>query len=141
MTFRILQTTAAAIVAPIIALYLHGLIGDLLAFLEFRSTDWRFVVTSFYGYLIIGFVCCGVAAKLAPRLGPSFYTLTLLGSVLAGVLLIVVSDYALLAEVSMATAVVIGALSYRLRMRGFSVSLHTRMSRSGVNRRSPSPGG
>ena len=119
-TFRILQTLAAAIIAPIIALVLHTLIGDLLSLLELRSADWRFVVTSFYGYLLLGFVCCGVAAKLAPRLGISFYALTILGSVLVGVLLILLSDYALLAEVSMAVAVVVGALAYRLRMRGFS---------------------
>lgn len=119
-TFRILQTLAAAIIAPIIALVLHMLIGDLLAMLELRSADWRFVVTSFYGYLFLGFVCCGVAAKLAPRLGISFYALTILGSVLGGILLIVLSNYALLAEVSMAVAVVVGAVAYRLRMRGFS---------------------
>ena len=119
-TFRILQTLAAAIIAPIIALVLHTLIGDLLGMLDLRSADWRFVVAAFYGYLFLGFVCCGVAAKLAPRLGISFYALTILGSVLAGVLLIVLSNYALLAEVSMAVAVVVGALAYRLRMRGFS---------------------
>lgn len=119
-TFRILQTLAAAIIAPIIAVALHRLIGDFLGMLELRSADWRFVVTSFYGYLILGFVCCGVAAKLAPRLSLPFYAFTILGSVLAGILLILLSNYALLAEVSMAVAVVVGALAYRLRMRGFS---------------------
>lgn len=119
-TFRILQTLAAAIIAPIIAVVLHRLIGDFLGMLELRSADWRFVVTSFYGYLILGFVCCGIAAKLAPRLSLSFYAFTILGSVLAGILLILLSNYALLAEVSMAVAVVVGALAYRLRMRGFS---------------------
>lgn len=124
-TFRMLQTMAAVIIAPIIALFLHSLIGDLLAWLEVSSADWRFVITSFYGYLFVGFVCCGIAAKLAPRLGLSFYALTIVGSVLAGVLLILLSNYALLAEVSMAVAVVVGALSYRLRMRGFSEPIQT----------------
>lgn len=124
-TFRMLQTMAAVIIAPIIALFLHSLIGDLLAWLEVGSADWRFVITSFYGYLFLGFVCCGIAAKLAPRLGLSFYALTIVGSVLAGVLLILLSNYALLAEVSMAVAVVVGALSYRLRMRGFSAPIQT----------------
>lgn len=117
---RILQTVAAAIIAPIIAFYLHTLIGDLLTLLELRSADWRFVVTSFYGYLVLGFVFCGVAAKLAPRLSISFYALTILGSVLAGVLLIVVSNHAILAKISMGVAVVMGAVAYRLRMRGFT---------------------
>ncbi len=121
--FRILQTLAAAIIAPIIAFYLHTVLGDFLALLELRSADWRFVVTSFYGYLILGFVFCGVAAKLAPRLSIHFYALTILGSVLAGILLIVVSDHAILAKISMAVAVVLGALAYRLRMRGFSEPL------------------
>ena len=123
--FRVLQTMAAAIIAPIIAFYLHTLIGDLLGLLELRSADWRFVVTSFYGYLMLGFVFCGVAAKLAPRLSISFYTLTILGSVRAGILLVVASDYALTAKVSMAVAVVVGALAYRLRMRGFTEPVQT----------------
>lgn len=118
--FRILQTMAAVIIAPIIALFLHSLIVDLLGLLELGSADWRFVVASFYGYVFLGFICCGIAAKLAPRLGLSFYALTILGSILAGILLILVNSYALLAEVSMAVAIVVGALGYRLRMRGFS---------------------
>lgn len=124
-TFRILQTLAAAIIAPIIALVLHMLIVDVLGLLELRSADWRFVLTSFYGYLFLGFIFCGVAAKLAPRLGIFFYALTILGSVLAGVLLFLLSSYALLAKVSMAVAVVVGAFAYRLRMRGFSGPIHT----------------
>lgn len=109
--------------APVIAWYLHVLIGDALALLELRSADWRFLLTSFYGYLFLGFVFAGVAAKLAPSRSQAFVNWTILASVVAGVVLALTSDYGVTAEVTIALAVVIGAVGYGLRLRGFSEPL------------------
>ena len=111
-------------IAPIIAWALHTLIGDFLALLELRAPDWRFLLTSFYGYALLGFVFAGVAAKLAPSRGQSFINLTILASVLGGVLLAISSDYGVAAEVTIALAVVAGAIGYGLRIRGFSEPVH-----------------
>jgi len=119
-----LRTTAAVVIAPLIAWVLHTLIGDALALLELRSADWRFLLTSFYGYLLLGFVFAGVAAKLAPTRNQVFVNLTILASVAAGVLLALATDYGAVAEVTIALGVVIGAVGYGLRLRGFSEPLH-----------------
>lgn len=120
----VLRATAAALIAPVIALYLHTLIGEGLALLELRSADWRFLLTSFYGYLLVGFVFAGIAAKLAPRRNQLFINLTILASIATGVILALASDYSVTAEVTIALAVVIGAVGYGLRLRGFSEPLH-----------------
>lgn len=118
--YRILRSAAAAMIAPVIALSLHTVIGDALSLLPLRSADWRFVVTSFYGYLFLGFIFAGVAAKLAPSRGRRFMNLTILGSIAAGVLLALATNYAAVAEIVIAFAVVTGTIGYSLRMRGFS---------------------
>ena len=118
-----LRAAAAAMIAPVIALSLHNLIGDVLRLLSLPSADWRFVVTSFYGYLFLGFVFAGVAGKLAPSRGRRFMKLILLASVAAGVILALATNYAAIAEVVIALAVVAGTIGYSLRMRGFSEPL------------------
>lgn len=119
----VLRTTAAVIIAPIIAWYLHVLIGDALAMFNLRSADWRFLLTSFYGYLFLGFIFAGVAAKLAPSRSRRFIGLTILASVVAGVILALASDYGVVGEVTIGLAVVCGAMGYGLRLRGFSEAL------------------
>jgi len=121
--FTILRATAAAMIAPIMAWYLHVLLGDVLALLHLRSADWRFLLTSFYGYLLLGFLFAGVAAKLAPSRSRRFMKWTILASIATGVILALASDYGVAAEVTIALAVVIGALGYGLRLRGFSERL------------------
>lgn len=118
--YTMLRSVAAAMIAPVIALSLHILLGDFLDLLSLQSGDWRFVLTSFYGYLFLGFIFAGVAAKLAPSRGRRFMRLTLLGSVAAGVVLALATNYAAIAEVVIGLAVVTGAVGYSLRMRGFS---------------------
>ena len=118
--YTMLRSVAAAMIAPVIALSLHILLGDLLDLLALQSADWRFVVTSFYGYLLLGFIFAGVAAKLAPSRGRRFMRLTILGSVAAGVVLALATNYAAIAEIVIVLAVVTGAIGYGLRMRGFS---------------------
>jgi CelD/BcsL family acetyltransferase involved in cellulose biosynthesis len=119
----ILRTTSAVMIAPIIAWYLHILIGDALALFDLRAADWRFLLTSFYGYLFLGFVFAGVAAKLAPSRSRRFVRLTILASIVTGVILALASDYGVVAEVTIAFAVVVGAAGYGLRLRGFSEPL------------------
>lgn len=119
----VLRAMSAVMIAPIIAWYLHVLIGDALAVFELRAADWRFLLTSFYGYLFLGFIFAGVAAKLAPSRSGRFITLTILASVVAGVILALASDYGVIAEVTIALAVVVGAMGYGLRLRGFSEAL------------------
>ncbi|HSM09457.1 MAG TPA: hypothetical protein VLA33_10640 [Gemmatimonadota bacterium] len=119
----VLRTTAAVIIAPIIAWYLHVLIGDALAMFNLRTADWRFLLTSFYGYLFLGFIFAGVAAKLAPSRSRRFIGLTILASVVAGVIIALASDYGVVGEVTIALAVVFGAMGYGLRLRGFSEAL------------------
>lgn len=119
-----LRTTAAVMTAPVIAWSLHTLVGDFLALLELRSADWRFLLTSFYGYLVVGFVFAGIAAKLAPRRNQAFVNLTILASVAAGVILALATDYGIAAEVTIGLAVVLGAVGYGLRLRGFSEPLY-----------------
>ena len=121
--FAVLRATAAAIIAPIIAWYLHVLIGDALALFDLRAADWRFLLTSFYGYLFLGFVFAGVAAKLSPSRSRRFVRLTLLASVATGVILALASDYGVVAEVTITLAVVVGAAGYGFRLRGFSEPL------------------
>lgn len=123
-TLSILRATAAATVAPLVAWGLHVLIGDVLALLELRSADWRFILTSFYGYLLLGFVFAGVAAKLSPRRNQFFINVTIFAAAIAGVVLALATDYSVAAEVVIAVAVVIGAVGYGLRLRGFSEPLH-----------------
>jgi hypothetical protein len=119
----VLRTTSAVMIAPIIAWYLHVLIGDALAIFELRAADWRFLLTSFYGYLFLGFIFAGVAAKLAPSRSRRFITLTILASIVTGVTLALASGYGVIAEVTIALAVVVGAMGYGLRLRGFSEAL------------------
>lgn len=119
----VLRATSAVMVAPIIAWYLHVLIGDALALFELRGADWRFLLTSFYGYLFLGFIFAGVAAKLAPSRSRRFVRLTILASIVTGVTLALASDYGVIAEVTIALAVVVGAMGYGLRLRGFSEPL------------------
>lgn len=119
----VLRATAAAMIAPIIAWYLHVLLGDVLALLDLRAADWRFLITSFYGYLLLGFVFAGVAAKLAPSRSRRFMNWTILASVATGVILALASGYGVAAEVTIALAVVIGASGYGLRLRGFTERL------------------
>lgn len=121
--FSVLRTTAAVMIAPIIAWYLHILIGDALALFNLRAADWRFLLTSFYGYLFLGFIFAGVAAKLAPTRSRRFVRLTTLASIVTGVLLALASDYGVVAEVTIALAVVVGATGYAFRLRGFSEPL------------------
>lgn len=118
--YTMLRSVAAALIAPVIALSLHILLGDFLDLLALQSGDWRFVVTSFYGYLFLGFIFAGVAAKLAPSRGRQFMRLTILGSVAAGGFLALATNYAAIAEVVIGLAVVTGAIGYSLRLRGFS---------------------
>lgn len=110
-------------IAPIIAWYLHVLLADALAIFDLRTADWRFLLTSFYGYLFLGFIFAGVAAKLAPSRSRRFVRLTLLASVVTGVILALASDYGVIGEVTIALAVVVGAMGYGLRLRGFSEPL------------------
>ncbi len=119
----VLRATSAVMIAPIIAWYLHVLLADALAMFDLRAADWRFLLTSFYGYLFLGFVFAGVAAKLAPSRSRRFITLTILASVVTGVILALASDYGVIAEVTIALAVVVGAAGYGLRLRGFSEAL------------------
>jgi len=119
----VLRATSAVIIAPIIAWYLHVLIGDALAMFDLRTADWRFLLTSFYGYLFLGFIFAGVAAKLAPSRNRRFVRLTLLASIVTGVVLALASDYGVIGEVTIALAVVVGAMGYGLRLRGFSEPL------------------
>lgn len=121
--FTVLRATAAVMIAPIIAWYLHVVIGDLLALLELRAADWRFLLTSFYGYLLLGFIFAGVAAKLAPSRSRRFVRLTILASIVTGVILALASDYGVVGEVTIALAVVVGTMGYGLRLRGFSEAL------------------
>lgn len=121
--FTVLRTTSAVMIAPIIAWYLHILIGDALALFDLRAADWRFLLTSFYGYLFLGFIFAGVAAKLAPSRSRRFVILTILASIVTGVILALASDYGVIAEVTIAFAVVVGATGYGFRLRGFSEAL------------------
>jgi len=121
--FTVLRATAAVMIAPIIAWNLHILLGDVLGLLHLRAADWRFLLTSFYGYLLLGFVFAGVAAKLAPSRSRPFMKWTIMASIATGVILALASDYGVAAEVTIALAVVIGALGYGLRLRGFSERL------------------
>lgn len=123
-SITILRATSAVMVAPVIAWALHTVIGDILAMLQLTAPDWRFLLTSFYGYALLGFVFAGVAAKLAPSRGQSFINVTILGSVLAGVLLAIASDYGVTAGVTIALAVVAGTIGYGLRNRGFSEPIY-----------------
>lgn len=119
----VLRATSAVIIAPIIAWYLHIMIGDALAVFDLRAADWRFLLTSFYGYLFLGFIFAGVAAKLAPSRSRRFITVTILASIVTGVILALASDYGMIGEVTIALAVVVGAMGYGLRLRGFSDAL------------------
>lgn len=119
----VLRAMSAVMIAPIIAWYLHVLIGDALALFELRGADWRFLLTSFYGYLFLGFIFAGVAAKLAPSRSRRFMTLTILASIVTGVILALASGYGVIAEVTITLAVVLGAMGYGLRLRGFSEAL------------------
>lgn len=121
--YTMLRSAAAAMTAPAIALALHNVLIDVLSFVPLPSADWRFVVALFYGYLFLGFIFAGVAGKLAPSRGPRFMNLILLGSIAAGVLLALATNYAAIAEIVIALAVVTGAIGYGLRMRGFSEPL------------------
>ncbi|MFW6088666.1 MAG: hypothetical protein ACODAB_02865 [Gemmatimonadota bacterium] len=119
----VLRATSAVMIAPIIAWYLHVLLADALAMFDLRGADWRFLLTSFYGYLFLGFIFAGVAAKLAPSRSRRFVRLTLLASLVTGVILALASDYGVVGEVTIALAVVVGAMGYGLRLRGFSEPL------------------
>lgn len=119
----VLRATSAVMIAPIIAWYLHVLLGDALAMFDLRTADWRFLLTSFYGYLFLGFIFAGVAAKLAPSRSRRFMTLTIFASIVTGVILALAGDYGVIAEVTIALAVALGAMGYGLRLRGFSEAL------------------
>lgn len=120
----VLRIVAATVIAPIIAWSLHTVIADALALLQLGAADWRFLLTTFYGYVFLGFVFAGVAGKLSPTHSQSFVNLTIGASVATGVLLALASDYGVVAEVTIALAVVIGAVAYGLRVRGFSEPVH-----------------
>ena len=118
--FAALRALAALTIAPVVAWSLHSLFIEAQAFLRLTEPDWRFFLTSIYGNLIVGFVLAGVAAKFTPSLNRAFVRMTLLGSVLVGVLAALVSDYGLAIEVVLGIALVAGAAGYGLRLRGFS---------------------
>jgi hypothetical protein len=119
-----LRALAAVTIAPIIAWSIHFGLTGLFDILQLRYPDWRFFMTSFYGYLVLGFVFAGVAAKLAPVRNQSFINATILGSLVGGVVHALVTDYGVGAEIMIALAMVLGTVGYGLRMRGFSEPLH-----------------
>jgi hypothetical protein len=119
-----LRALAAVTIAPIVAWGIHFGLTGLFDVLHLRYPDWRFFMTSFYGYLLLGFVFAGVAAKLAPVRNQSFINLTILASVLGGVVHALVTDYGAAGEITIALAMVIGTVGYGLRLRGFSEPLH-----------------
>lgn len=119
-----LRTVAAVLIAPVVAGALHSLITDVFSLLQLTSPDWRFILASFYGYLFIGFVFAGVAARLAPARDSKFVGVVVLGSVLGGVTLGLGVGGGRFAAVTIALAVVAGTIGYSFRLRGFSESLH-----------------
>jgi hypothetical protein len=118
--FATLRALAALTIAPVVAWSLHSLFIEVQALLQLTEPDWRFFLTSIYGNLIVGFVLAGVAAKFTPSLNRAFVRLTLLGSVLVGVLAALASDYGMTIEVVLGIALVAGAAGYGMRLRGFS---------------------
>lgn len=120
----VLRALAAVMIAPIVAWSIHFGMTGLFDILQLRYPDWRFYMTSFYGYLLLGFVFAGVAAKLAPARNQSFINMTILASVAGGVVHALVTDYGAAAEITIALAMVIGTIGYGLRLRGFSEPLH-----------------
>lgn len=120
----LLRVFAAVTIAPIVAWAIHFMIMGLLDAMQLRYPDWRFFMTSFYGYLLLGFVFAGVAAKLAPVRNQSFINATIVASLIGGVLHALVTDYGAAGQITIALAMVIGTVGYGLRLRGFSEPLH-----------------
>lgn len=130
-TFAALRALAALTIAPVIAWSLHSvLLGAQDLFLasislpglsaQLSEPDWRFLLTSIYGNLIVGFVLAGVAAKFAPALNRTFIRLTILGSIMIGALTTMTHDYGALVELTLALSLVAGTFAYGMRARGFS---------------------
>lgn len=130
-TIATLRALAALTIAPVIAWSLHSLLlgaQDLLLAsvalpglsAQLNEPDWRVLVTSVYGHLIVGFVLAGVAAKFAPTLNQTFIRLTILGSIMIGALLIMTHHYGTLVEMTLALSLVAGTFAYGMHARGFS---------------------
>lgn len=134
-TFAALRALAALTIAPVIAWSLHSVFlgaQDLLLAsvalpglsAQLNEPDWRFLLTSVYGNLIVGFVLAGVAAKFAPTLNQTFIRLTILGSIMIGVLTSLGHDYGTLVELTLALSLVAGTVAYGMRVRGFSERIY-----------------
>lgn len=130
-TFAALRVLAALTIAPVIAWSLHSVFFGAQDFLlasaalpdlsaQLKEPDWRFLLTSVYGNLIVGFVLAGVAAKFAPTLNQTFIRLTIVGSIVIGALMTMTQDYGTLVDVTLALSLVAGTVGYGMRTRGFS---------------------
>ena len=130
-TFAALRALAALVIAPVIAWSLHLLLLGSQDFLlaaaalpgltaQLNAPDWRFVLISIYGHLVVGFVLAGVAAKFTPALNQVFVRLTILGSIGIGALMALSHDYGTVQNITLALALVTGTVAYSLRMRGFT---------------------
>ncbi|MFQ5528954.1 MAG: hypothetical protein ACE5FP_01265 [Gemmatimonadota bacterium] len=122
-TFAALRALAALIIAPVIAWSLHSAFVSAQDLLHLTEPNWPFLLTSVYGNVIVGFVLAGVAAKFTPKLNKTFIRLTILGSILVGILMAVTSDYGIAVETGLVFALVAGTAGYGMRLRGFSEAL------------------
>lgn len=130
-TFAALRALAAMIIAPVVAWSVHAMFLEsqdiVLASValpgltaQLMEPDWRFLLISIYGHILVGFVLAGVAAKFTPALNQVFVRLTILGSIGIGLMMTATHDYGLLMNVTLGLALVVGTVGYSMRMRGFS---------------------
>ncbi len=130
-TFAALRALAAMIIAPVVAWSVHAMFLEsqdiVLASValpgltaQLMEPDWRFLLISIYGHMLVGFVLAGVAAKFTPALNQVFVRLTILGSIGIGLMMTATHDYGLLMNVTLGLALVVGTVGYSMRMRGFS---------------------
>lgn len=134
-TFAALRALAAVIIAPVVAWSVHTILLEsqdiVLALValpgitaQLMEPDWRFLLISIYGHLLVGFVLAGVAAKFTPALNQVFVRLTILGSIAIALLMTATNDYGMLLNATLGLALVVGTVGYSMRMRGFSERIY-----------------
>lgn len=134
-TFAALRALAAVIIAPVVAWSVHTILLEsqdiVLALValpgitaQLMEPDWRFLLISIYGHLLVGFVLAGVAAKFTPALNQVFVRVTILGSIAIALLMTATNDYGMLLNATLGLALVVGTVGYSMRMRGFSERIY-----------------